>query len=778
MKRQCIGVVWRVLLVVSMCMCMCVGSLPARAQVLAWKPDVAESTALRESVDARWQRYFPGGELRPRTSSYELTALLLDLAALGNDESRLRKVLEALRSLQDTDPQSRSYGNFHWYAGDTKLVDRNGVEFTIRHAGLLWMLYRDRLPASVHEPMQAMLQLAAIGITRHSVAISYTNIYLMKAWNLLALGESLPDAKLAAEGQEMLRKWLAYTAANGITEYLSPTYYGVNLENLALIANTSADATTRALARQGLDVVWQDTGLHWHTAAQRMGGTHSRDYNRLPGTGDINALALLGGWPSSPWGRREIGPYAAHAYAAPTPAASAWLQGPLPRFIVSRWGERAEHTHTHWLGRTLSIASSDAAYGTTDTAGLAIGLAGVDGAVPPPTITWFMDGRRDYYANQRIIEAGSGHPKALHLRPFVSSVQREREVLVAMSGTQDKTDNVALETVLTLPADAEYWLDGRKLDLFTHSSAWQPQPAPDGRSTRLDIREQDGRASVTLQDDDSTQGLGLARVLPAQAGDTLRISATLSGGPVSLYLNFLDDKGRVIERERIQGVAASEATRTVQFTQQAPAGTHSVRAWLYSPIASRGRVTVTDLRVDRLAADGQPAQPMVGFALAGFDFRAHRAQQIAIPANATLVLRLQDAAVALRPLGAWGPDGRPVPFGLHNDGLAVRALRLTATQVEGSTTGRGSSLLWAWAAEGMRDDGAFARFRAAAAARRTEAGFDGRLLQARAEGDGTALALQVDVQRGERVLREGMGALPAGSARSINGQERPFLSQP
>ncbi|MEC5398650.1 hypothetical protein [Uliginosibacterium sp. H1] len=740
-----------------------------------WQPDAAERAALRESVDARWQRFFPAGELRPRTTSRELVALLLDAAAAGADEPRLRKTLEALRSLQDADPQSRTHGNFHWYAGDTKLVDRNGVEFTLRHAGLLWMLYRDSLPTSVREPMQAMLQLAATGITRHPVQVSYTNIYLMKAWNLVALGESLPDAKLAAEGQDMLRRWLAYTAANGITEYLSPTYYGVDLENLALIANTSGDATTRKLAHQGLVVVWQDAALHWHASARRMGGTHSRDYNRLAGVGDINALALQAGWPSSPWGRREIGPYAAHAFAAPDAEASALLQSPLPRLMVSRWGERAEQTHTHWLGRSLSIASSDAAYGTTDTASLAVSLAGADDDTPPPVITWFMDGRRDYYANQRIIEAGSGHPKALHLKPFVASVQREREVLVAMSGTQDKTDNVALESVLTLPADAEYWLDDRKLDLFTHRSAWLPQPAPDGRGTHMDIREQDGRATVMLQDDDSAQGLGLARVLPAKAGDTLRIAATLGGGPVSLYLNFLDTAGRVIERERMQGVPASEAVRTVQFTQQAPAGTHSVRAWLYSPIAARGRVTLSELRVDRLAADGQPAQQ-----LAGFDFRAHRAQHIGIRPDATLVLRLQDAAVALRPLGAWRGDGKAVPFSLHNDGLSVQALRLTATHAEGATSDRGTTLLWAWGAEGMRDDAAFARFRAAVRARRADVAFDGRLLQGRVGemdskgGEGAPLVLRVDVQRGERLLREGMSPLPAGSPRSVNGVALPL----
>ncbi|MFT4174851.1 MAG: hypothetical protein QM639_19940, partial [Rhodocyclaceae bacterium] len=301
-------------------LCVCLGA-PAWADLPpapAWVPTPVEAARLAERSAGRWRQMYPDGRLRPHTEARALIGYALDAVAGGGDAERIRQALQALAALQDTDAASKTYGNMRWYADDARVVDRNGVEFVVRHAAVLWLRYGERLTPAQRAPLEAMLRLARTGITRHPVAISYTNIYLMKAWNLIALGEGLADAPLAVQGRQMLRDWLAYTARHGITEYLSPTYNAVDLENLALIRNLSGDADTRALADAALDLVWRDVALHWYAPAGRLGGTHSRDYNRLFNNGDLNVLAQRAGWPATEFGAVPPGPYAAYAYRAPS----------------------------------------------------------------------------------------------------------------------------------------------------------------------------------------------------------------------------------------------------------------------------------------------------------------------------------------------------------------------------------------------------------------------------------------------------------------------------
>ncbi|MDB5802083.1 MAG: hypothetical protein JWL63_3022 [Rhodocyclales bacterium] len=315
----------------------CLISLSATAAA-GWSSAPEALEQLRNTADVRWKRSFDKGTLVPRTTSVDLVALALDGIASGYDADHITQALEALRGMQDANPLSKTYGNIHWYSGDKQITDRNGVEFVVRQAGLLWLLYADQLSPAQRAPLQQMLELAKTGITRHGVAVSYTNIHLMKTWNLVALGDGLHDADLSAQAQAMLRDWLAYTARFGITEYLSPTYYAISLESLALIANLAHDPVTRQLARDGLDVVWGDMALNWYAPAERLGGTHSRDYDRLFNVGGINELAASAGWVPGKQARttgNADGPYAHFAYSPPSAAASRWLAGPLPRFISS-----------------------------------------------------------------------------------------------------------------------------------------------------------------------------------------------------------------------------------------------------------------------------------------------------------------------------------------------------------------------------------------------------------------------------------------------------------
>lgn len=736
---------------VLLLICACFGAVPVHA---CWQADAAAREALRSSVAVRQARLFDGGSLRNGRSSIEVAGLALEAAAAGSPPEVLSPLLDALPPLLDLDPASKTYGNIHWYQGDSRLVDRNGIEFVTRKAALVWLCHRDQLTASQRDSLRRVLDTARIGIPRHPVRISYTNIFLMKSWNLIALGEGMDDAALAQQGYSMLADWLAYTRRTGINEYLSPSYYDVDLESLALIHNLSRNAEARRLARGGLDWLWHDIALNWYRPAERLGGTHSRDYNRLFNTSNLNRWVLRAGW-STPAEQASLpadGPYEALAWAAPPAAAGQWLEAPFPRLIQARWGEEAEKRHTHYVGREFSIASAESGYHAGhDNAPLVINLGhGQD----VPIINFFMDGRRDHYGVNKTLEAGSGHMKALHLRPFLSSVQRDGEVLFVASVRDSKPELVALESVVTLPADAEYWLDDKPLDVAGSLSRWRPDPAVLADNTQLTVFEKEGRVRLLLSDRNPAAGVGVARRFRVLPGQTCRLVASVAGGPAALYLNFYDAQGRRVGEENILQAHGGPA-RHYEHSVSAPPGAVWVKAWLYSTTKNLTELEVSDLRFELLQADGRAQL------LAGFDFTPPRTVALPVPAGATLFVRRGGAVAALRLLGAWDVTGRPIGFTLHNDGLAHGALRLTAVHADQRPgEGRGTLAMWAWAGDGLADDAAFAAWRQRVLAAQGAAQLAGGRIDASFAGLRASLRVQADLETGARLLRQGFTPAP------------------
>lgn len=712
-----------------------------------WTPTQGQLATIEANADAQWRRIFVDGKPRARTDWGALASFVLNGLAANYRPERVAAAIEALAGMQDANAASPTFGNVHWYVGDTKLVDRNGVEFTTRHMAIAWLLFADRLTPEQRAPLRRLLDLARIGVSRHQVSISYTNIFLMKAWNLIALGQIFDDSDAISQGTGMLRDWLARVRVVGIEEYLSTGYYAVDIENLGLIENLARDATARALARQGLDIVWAELARHWYAPGQRLGGPHSRTYDRLYSRGDVLAFVARAGWlgNDAPAARAPADPYRVLAYAAPSAAAAAWLTAPLPRFTRGMAGEERRHASYH--GKSLYIGSAEASYGYEDSPLTAMLGAGFD----MPTISFAMDGRRDFFGRDRIVEAGSGHPKALHLRPAIASAQRGTEVLLLGAARTARPEDNSISSTLVLPADAELHLDARKLEVFNAASKWRVDPPAERERTAVDVVAMDSRAELRIDDRSDAAGIGVMQILPAESGDRLTLSAELAGGPIALYLNFLDAAGRVIGDENLKSVQPS-AERFDRFVLSAiaPEGSVWVKAWLYSSIASRASVRARDLRV------GRARGAVTAEEIAGFDFVPYRRDEIEIPTGATLFMRRGDAALAIRALGVWGADGTPVEFRLVNDGLGYGALRMTATQAETRGEGRGLTALWLLGAENVGDAAAFDAFRATASTIATRLARDGERIELGSSGAQGALGFVYDLARSRYVSRVGV----------------------
>lgn len=365
---------------------------------------------------------------QPRFSTRDFFFFAFEATAANWHPERVETALKLAATKQDRDPKSKTYGNFAWYWEDKNPDDRNCVEFCMQKGALLWILYKDRLTPGARDVLYEIFKYAIEGIRLHRVAPSYSNIYLKKTWNCIALGESTGRGDLAKEGYQMLQTWLNFTKTNGISEYLSPTYYAVDMENIGLIARHSKNADIREKARLAMQYVWTQVAANWFAPAERLGGAHSRDYDYLFGRGGLDEWVARAGW--STFKKPANYSFYKECWVAPENWIKSDVLEKYPRMVWQRWGVEQWQNASQWLGKTIAIGTSGAAYHDAMDKTFVVLFSGAD----LPTCYYLMDARMDPYGKKKY-PTGGGHLKAHHVFPFFTSVQNENEALFLAAAT-------------------------------------------------------------------------------------------------------------------------------------------------------------------------------------------------------------------------------------------------------------------------------------------------------------------------------------------------------
>jgi len=417
----------------------------------------------------------------------------LEAAGRGFDPAAIDLALELARSMQITAPGPEQ-GNFRWRLGDAAVTDANACEF----AGQLLALVRleddgrlvprpggRRLSPRGRALVDTMARDAVGAIRRRRVEPGYTNIFLTHTWNLLALGD-LADPDARAEGEAAWREWRAFTQARGVTEFVSPTYLGVDLDALALIADHAPSWETRTEAEGAIGYLWRSGACHWLPVAQRLTGPHARDYDWLFGRGYCDEHLVDAGWltvPARPEGAGWL-PGAPRDGLRQFRTACRWEPpGSLleevvarePRFVVERTGERPWQRITDWVGKTSSIGIAGEGRGAEDKTLMVnlppLGWTGGAGGEPwrGANVTLVFDGRGDPYGTLHEASAESPQAKPSHLRPYLVSSQQGTRVtalwLLDPRRSPFRVDSKSLSGLaahLLLPAGVGVWnVDGR-----------------------------------------------------------------------------------------------------------------------------------------------------------------------------------------------------------------------------------------------------------------------------------------------------------------------------
>jgi hypothetical protein len=437
--------------------------------------DLPDRAALMEKVaaggESTWRKVQSSA---PDLSAREIFSCALAWCETGRHADRMERLFETAARMQDTDPASRGYGNFRWSWKHAVVFDFNAVEFSMRGGALIWLRHRDKLTDAARGRLLEVLELGAEGCRRHRVRENYTNIALMNAGNLILLGETLEKPAIAREGYNRLERVLYYTAQAGIHEFSSPTYYGVDLDDLGLIEAFCREPRGRSQAQALLRLFWHDIALNFFPPAGRYAGPYSRNYDYLHGWGGIEAHLFLHGWIDQPAPTGLDTVYALLGRWSPPQELRA-LSNRLPRTVRQIWGPDPLQSRTHFLTPDISLGSATTGYGGRMDFLLTADLPGPRDAV---RCYFVPDGRGDPYGKMKIAESASAeaHQKALHLAPFWTAAQDRGEALalVVYRPKDIPADAASLESHFVMPLTATYSIAGRPVVFKTGQAASFP----------------------------------------------------------------------------------------------------------------------------------------------------------------------------------------------------------------------------------------------------------------------------------------------------------------
>jgi len=420
-------------------------------------------------------------------STRDLTNGALYNLERGGDVAASEVLLRKLFSIQNMDASSPKFGYIPWKVNDPSVNDANSIDFDMQAMGGIFIGFGDKLSDDFKKDARPHLQAALVALSNHHVQVSYTNIYLMNTFNTLTLGQYLNDQPALERGRQQWATWRDYTAHNGVHEFDSPTYYGVDLGDLTLACRYITDPAIHAQIVAVLDFYFRDIANSFYLPAERLAGPHSRDYNFLKGWGGLDFTLFSEGVLDDQQTLTDVflekvdvidndRPGGYH----PSPAILRQMETPY-RTIQQRWDENIGRYRYVYITPDYALGSADGAYEPQDK------LFTADYASSHPVITTsiLVDTFDQPYGLATQLDR-SGHSKPVHLPANLSSVQDKNTALLVYDLNPGR-DSVgrSFATNLLLPATAnDILLDGKPVTV----------------SSKLDLPAQIGSVIAVRQD--------------------------------------------------------------------------------------------------------------------------------------------------------------------------------------------------------------------------------------------------------------------------------------
>lgn len=248
----------------------------------------AEVKLLRTRLEATYHT-----ALKPDThpfvyALYPSMCYAYDLLRYGGEVNaqRAADILGVVIAQQDQDPSRASFGIWpYFYEESLDEMDRpdwNMADFHGKKLVLILKRYAAALPQSLISQIREAVYHACQAIIIRNVGPHYTNIAIMGAFVTLVGGEVIDDQEIRSYGEQRLKRFLAYTSGIGtFSEYNSPCYSPLAIEELDSIYQESTTPEAVADAEHLLDIAWHMIAKHYHPATREWGGPYSRTYHTM-----------------------------------------------------------------------------------------------------------------------------------------------------------------------------------------------------------------------------------------------------------------------------------------------------------------------------------------------------------------------------------------------------------------------------------------------------------------------------------------------------------------
>lgn len=244
-------------------------------------------TGLDLYTDSLW------GEVKRSENGFDTSKyfqFILNACHYGYDQDYITTALQKINNIQIKDGEN--LGKIPRYIGHD-LKDKNNIEFALEFATPTLIEYYKDFNKENRVLFNDFIDCALYASWNHdNVAVTYSNIYLMRTWIMIGLGENLPSERtwgrslnltagqIAAKGYEMLDKFYSRLVQWGIHEHNSPTYTGVQAECLGFLAKYTKNVDAKDKAQKCLDYFSALLFSNYFTPARALSGPMSRCYNR------------------------------------------------------------------------------------------------------------------------------------------------------------------------------------------------------------------------------------------------------------------------------------------------------------------------------------------------------------------------------------------------------------------------------------------------------------------------------------------------------------------
>lgn len=248
-----------------------------------------------------------GGTVHPTRESLGCAVALFDSVRTGKEpfaeenRARARDIVETILSLQDTDPESKTYGIWSWFADEplSQMAppDWNWADFLGKELLQIVIDHREAVGEALYGRVKEGIYHACRSIMRRDMGPHYTNISIMGTFVTHTAGERFGWEDILAYAKKRLRALYDYNMGHGaFREYNSPTYTIVAVEDIARMRRYFLDPESRALL-DGLNAMaWESIAKHFHYPTRQWAGPHSRCYSTIqPVTFLYRVQRALGG---------------------------------------------------------------------------------------------------------------------------------------------------------------------------------------------------------------------------------------------------------------------------------------------------------------------------------------------------------------------------------------------------------------------------------------------------------------------------------------------------